>query len=224
VTRPHGGGEFTQAEISKNGGNRMSQLKVAAEGTAQATPAVVWALVSDANQYPKWGPWRAGGYKQAGDISPRGVGAIQWFESEDRSYLRRTTSVEKILEIEEGRRIVYTIVKGIPVKNYRAEVTLTAAGDVTHVRWEATWDNSLAGRIVHRKLLTVYPDIVERLIAAAERAESGRPTSPNGVEPGPNLPQGCPRRAVPQQSTFASTDHRLTSGTDVASLVCPVAA
>jgi hypothetical protein len=105
------------------------------------------------------------------------VGAVQWLESEDRTYLRRTTSVEQILEVEEGRRIVYTVVRGIPVKNYRAEVTLTAvaggsgAGAATHIRWAATWDNTLAGRVVHRTLLTAYPDIVTRLIAAAEKVE-----------------------------------------------------
>ena len=40
----------------------MSQLHVEAEATARATPAAVWALVSDATRYPQWGPWSAGGY------------------------------------------------------------------------------------------------------------------------------------------------------------------
>jgi uncharacterized protein YndB with AHSA1/START domain len=162
----------------------QSPLQVEAEGTARARPEMVWSLVADANQYPKWGPWRAGGYRQAGDssvgsVTGARVGAIQWLESEQRAYLRRATSVEKILEVEEGSRIVYTVVRGIPVKNYRAEVTLTAVADgsapATHIRWAATWDNTLTGRVVHRKLLTVYPDIVARLIAAAEKVEASSP-------------------------------------------------
>jgi Polyketide cyclase / dehydrase and lipid transport len=69
----------------------------------------------------------------------------------------RTRTVEQVLAADSPRRLVYTVVKGIPVRNYRAEVTLTAAGDGTHIRWAATWDRTLGGRIVHRKLRTLYP-------------------------------------------------------------------
>ena len=80
----------------------------------------------------------------------------------------RTTTVEKVLEADPARRLVYTVVKGIPVRNYRAEVTLPPEGEGTRIRWSASWDRTLPGRIVHRKLRTMYPDIVGRLIAAAE--------------------------------------------------------
>ena len=64
---------------------------------------------------------------------------------------------------------MYTVVKGIPVRNYRAEVTLSPEGEGTHIRWSASWDRTLPGRIVHRRLRSIYPDVVGRLIAAAER-------------------------------------------------------
>lgn len=147
----------------------MSQLHVEAEQTTPAAPLAIWALVSDATRYPEWGPWSAGGYQRAGDTSPKGPGAIQWLRSSRRAYLRRVTSVERILEVEEERRLVYTVISGIPVRNYRAEVTLTRAGDGTRVRWAATWDTTLAGRIVQRSLLKLYPQIVASLIAAAEK-------------------------------------------------------
>jgi uncharacterized protein YndB with AHSA1/START domain len=159
---------------------------VHAEATARATPEVVWALVSDADQYPKWGPWIASGYKKLGDTSPHGVGAVQWFRASERTYLRRATSVEKILEVEEGRRLVYTIVGGIPAKNYRAEVVLTPVAAGTHVHWAASWDNTFAGRIVLRKLRQMYPQIVASLVAAAEGVsvldEQGQPGGHAGVD------------------------------------------
>jgi hypothetical protein len=80
----------------------------------------------------------------------------------------RTTTVEKVLESEPARRLVYTVVKGIPVRNYRAEVTLRPEGEGTYIRWSASWDRTFPGRIVHRKFRTIYPDVVGRLIAAAE--------------------------------------------------------
>jgi len=49
-------------------------------------------------------------------------------------------------------------------------VTLTPEGEGTHIRWAASWDRTLPGRIVHRKLRSIYPDVVSSLIAAAERS------------------------------------------------------
>lgn len=149
----------------------MNQLEVSAERTARATPEEVWALVSDATRYPEWGPWRAAEYRRPGDTSPRGPGAVQWLQSSRRYLLRYPVSVERILEVEEGKRLAYTVIGGIPVRNYRAEVTLTPAADGTHIRWAATWDATARGRLVWRSLRTVYPQIVEALATAAERHE-----------------------------------------------------
>lgn len=144
----------------------MSQLRVEAEGVTGADPEVVWSLVADANSYPSWGPWNDGGYRPASE-GPSREGLVQWFR-----YGRRTTSVEKILELDEPRRLVYTVVHGIPVRNYRAEVTLTpVAPRGTSVRWTATWDGTLMGRVVHRRLQQVYPQVMAGLIAAANRKD-----------------------------------------------------
>jgi len=78
----------------------MGQLQVAAEQTAQAAPEAIWELISDARQYPQWGPWSAGGYRHDGDTSPHGAGAVQWLRSSRRYGLRHVTSIEKILEAD----------------------------------------------------------------------------------------------------------------------------
>ena len=152
----------------------MTQLQVAAEAVAHASPGAVWALVGDATTYASWGPWEASGYRSPGTDSPHGVGAVQWLRSAKRTYGRRATSVERILEVEEGRRLVYTVVSGIPVRNYRAEVNLTPTADGTRIHWAATWDPTVAGRIVERTLRTLYPEIVAALAAAAERGDTAR--------------------------------------------------
>jgi hypothetical protein len=146
----------------------MDKLHVEAEQTAQAAPAIVWALVSNAMTYPQWGPWSEVGYRRQGDASPRGPGAVYWLRSSHRYGLRRPVSVEKILDAEEGRRLAYTVIGGIPVRNYRAEVTLAPAPGGTRIRWAASWDRTLAGRLVHRSLRGVYPQIVADLARAAE--------------------------------------------------------
>jgi uncharacterized protein YndB with AHSA1/START domain len=146
----------------------MDRLHVEAERITRAAPEAVWALVSDATRYPQWGPWSAAGYQRPGDTSPRGAGAVQWLRSSRRAYLRYPVSIEKILEAEEGRRLAYTVIGGIPVRDYHAEVTLTPTADGTRVRWAASWDATLAGRIVRRALRTLYPQIVADLVTAAE--------------------------------------------------------
>ena len=147
----------------------MDRLHVEAERTAQAAPATVWALVSDATMYPRWGPWSEAGYRRPGDASPRGSGAVYWLRSARRYGLRRLVMVEKILDVDEGRSLAYTVIGGIPVRNYRAEVTLAPDAGGTCIRWVASWDRTLGGRLVHRSLRKAYPQIVGDLARAAEK-------------------------------------------------------
>jgi uncharacterized protein YndB with AHSA1/START domain len=145
----------------------MSKLEVAAEGTTRAALETVWSLVADANSYPRWGPWRDGGYRSASS-GPSHVGSIQWFR-----YGRRSLTVEEILEVDEPRRLAYTVVKGLPVKGYRAEVVLTPTGsNGTAVRWSASWDQTILGRIVQRRLRQVYVQVVNDLVGAADQQAS----------------------------------------------------
>lgn len=143
----------------------MAKLHVEAEGLAQAAPEAVWELVADADNYHTWGPWSASGYQNTGDQAAHGAGAIRWMR------YGRTTTVERVVESVPARRLEYTVVKGIPVRNYRAQVTLTPEREGTRIRWSANWDRTLPGRIVHHTLRTMYPDIMRRLIAAADRAD-----------------------------------------------------
>lgn len=147
----------------------MGKLHVEAEQIAAAAFEDVWALLSDATTYPQWGPWSDVGYQSPGDASPRGPGAVYWLRSSRRYGLRRPVSIEKILDADEGRRLAYTVIGGIPVRNYRAEVTLTPAAGGTQIRWAASFDQTVAGRLVHRSLRRAYPEIVASLAAAAER-------------------------------------------------------
>ncbi len=153
----------------------MAQLHVEAESTTKASPETVWALVSDATRYPSWGPWSDGRYEKNGDATPHGVGAVQALRSAQRYMGRYTTSVERIVEVEEGRRLAYMVIRGMPVRNYRGEVTLTPAGDGTHIRWTADWDNTMLGRVAWRGLRTFFPEMMTGLVAAAERDAAQTP-------------------------------------------------
>ena len=147
----------------------MNDLQVAAERLVHAAPALVWPLVSDATRYPEWGPWSAAGYQRQGDVAPSGPGAVRWMRSERRHYLRYVTTVERVLEADEPWRLAYTVIGGIPVRNYRAEVTLTPVTEGTLIRWAATWDATPRGRLVRNGLAEFYPQVIAALATAAER-------------------------------------------------------
>ncbi len=148
----------------------MRQLSVEAQGTTRAGPEVVWSLVADANSYAHWGPWNDGGYRPP-SAGPSQEGSIQWFR-----YGRRTTSVEQILEVNPPRNLAYKVVSGLPVKNYRADVTLTpTSSGGTTVRWAASWNKTLMGRLVRRKLAHIYPEVVAALAAAADQQVTSGP-------------------------------------------------
>jgi uncharacterized protein YndB with AHSA1/START domain len=141
------------------------RLRVAAESVTSAAPEAVWALVADATRYPQWGPWSAAGYRGTAEHTP---GAVYWLRSATRAYGRYVTTVERVEEIDQGRRVVYTVLGGIPVRAYRAEITLTPVPDGTRIRWTATWDKTLRGRLVWRGLRDFYPKMMTSLTAAAE--------------------------------------------------------
>jgi hypothetical protein len=140
-----------------------NRLHVEAEARAQALPEAVWRLVADADTYCRWGIWSESSWVGLGAASPGRPGSLRQMR------YRRTRIVEQVLEVDEGTRLAYTVVRGIPVRNYRAEVTLTPERGATHVRWVADWDNTFLGRIVQRKLSVLYPEIMTRLVQAAEQ-------------------------------------------------------
>jgi uncharacterized protein YndB with AHSA1/START domain len=142
----------------------MSTLQVEAFGSAAAAPETVWALVANSASYAEWGPWEASGDRDLAGKASGDAGTTRWMR------YHNTTTVEQILEVDRGRRMVYTVMSGIPVRNYRAEVTLTPTETGTDIRWTAQWDGTLLGRIVHRSLRTFYPAMMALLVAAAERS------------------------------------------------------
>jgi uncharacterized protein YndB with AHSA1/START domain len=142
-----------------------ARLRVAAESVTSAAPEAVWALVADATRYPQWGPWSAAGYRGTAGHAP---GAVYWLRSASRAYGRYVTTVERVEEIDLGRRIVYAVVGGsMPVRGYRGEVTLVPVPGGTQVSWTTSWDKTLRGRLVWRGMRDFLPAMLASLTAAA---------------------------------------------------------
>jgi uncharacterized protein YndB with AHSA1/START domain len=139
---------------------------VEATARSSAPRDVVWRVLADARSWSSWGDWQTTELEREGDPPPDGVGAIRRFTR------RPVTTREQVVMFDPPSRFAYTLLSGIPVRDYRAQVTLTEAGNGgTNIHWESRFDAKLRGTdAALRKLVgSVIADVALKLAKAAER-------------------------------------------------------
>jgi uncharacterized protein YndB with AHSA1/START domain len=145
-------------------GARAESFGLVVESSAPASS--VFALLADGGGWAAWaGPLvpRSSWYR-TGNPAPGGVGAIRELG------LRPVLSREEILEYVPPRRIVYTIVSGIPVDGYRGTVDLDPLpGGGTRITWRSSFVPTYRGTGPALRLLgvTIVRSIARHLARAA---------------------------------------------------------
>ncbi|WP_052710776.1 SRPBCC family protein [Pseudofrankia sp. DC12] len=159
-------------------GGRAESFDLVVESSAPAS--AVFALLADGAGWASWaGPLvpRSRWYR-TGKSAPGGVGAIRELG------LRPILSREEILEYVPPRRIVYTIVSGIPVDGYRGTVDLDPLpGGGTRITWRANFVPTYPGTGPALRLLgvTIVRSIARHLARAAV-THAPAPASGPGTE------------------------------------------
>jgi hypothetical protein len=143
----------------------VAEQRIEEEARSAAPPEAVWALVADITTWQRWGDWSQTTLERpASDESPEGLGAI-------RSLRRgRVNSREEVVTWEPNRRYGYRLLAGLPVRDYRAEVSLEPDGSGTRIRWSSRFHPRLGGtgwmwRIMLGRFIA---DTARRLARAAE--------------------------------------------------------
>lgn len=105
----------------------------------EAPRAAVWAAYAD---FPGWTQWAGLGrvtLEREGSPDPSGVGAIRVFTN--LGYSVR----EEILDVDPGRRLVYTVLSGFSVRDHEGEVLFEDDGEGTRVTWRVQFRSGLPG-------------------------------------------------------------------------------
>lgn len=108
---------------------------------AAAPTAVVFDVLADA---PRWHEWAGfsvatSEWEREGDPPPGGVGAIR------RLGRAPMYGREQIVEYDEPVHLAYTILSGIPVRGYRADIDLLEADGGTTIRWSGAFEPKVPG-------------------------------------------------------------------------------
>jgi uncharacterized protein YndB with AHSA1/START domain len=136
-----------------------------------ASPATVYALLTDGSTWPSWINLDSMTLERQGADGGETVGAIRVFRFR-RAGITFTTH-EQVAELVPNRRFSYTLVSGLPLRDYRADVDLTPEPDGrTHIRWSGSWRVGLPGvglptRFVMQRL---YRQFSQGLAGEAEGA------------------------------------------------------
>jgi hypothetical protein len=143
----------------------MGKYVIKASARSSAPPNVVWGVLADASGWARWGPWQRSSLEREGDPTPDGVGALRRLER------RPFVSREEVTIFEPPTRLGYELRSGLPLRGYRAEVTLSNAGEGTEINWRSEFDPAIpgTGAFFRWQLGRFIADVAERAAREAER-------------------------------------------------------
>jgi hypothetical protein len=146
----------------------MAQQVIDETATTGADPASVYALLADGSTWPEWSPIGAFELIEPGAGAPEGLGAVRLFTT------GRHKSRERVVTCEPGRAFAYVLEAGLPLREYRAVITLTPAAGGTSINWHSTFRPKVPGTgwLYRRELGRFIRGSVEGLAAATDRARS----------------------------------------------------
>src|SRR5258708_26365945 len=143
----------------------MSKHSYEVTARSSAPPEQVFALLADATSWTRWaGPVVAhASWEREGDPAPGGIGGIRkvgWWP---------IFGHEQIVAYEPPTHHAYTMLKGNPVRNYRADVRLVPDGEGTRITWSANFDPLVpgTGRLIAAFYRRLIGDMAKRVAAYA---------------------------------------------------------
>ncbi len=99
----------------------------------------VWPLLAEAGRWKEWSFLDRSELARPGSPDPEGVGALRRFTSHGIG------STEEVVAYDPPHHLGYAILKGFPVRHYRADVRCAAEGTGTLLTWSGRFDELVPG-------------------------------------------------------------------------------
>ncbi len=125
----------------------------------------VWPLVGEADRWSEWSFLTRTGRERDGAPDPDGVGAVRRFTSHG------VGSREEVVAWDPPGHLAYRVLSGFPVRDYRADVTLTSVDGGTRIEWAGTYRPKWPG--TSRLLAAVLPRMMQRFAIDLARHADG---------------------------------------------------
>jgi hypothetical protein len=107
--------------------------------TTTASPADVFPLLVDGSTWPIWSPLDSYELVEEAPGGGDGLGAIRIFTT------GRSRSREEVVAVEPDTRFAYALLEGLPLKGYRADITLEESEGGTRITWHSEFDPKYPG-------------------------------------------------------------------------------
>lgn len=142
----------------------MAVSEVSATARSDAPPHKVTELLADGRTWPEWSPIGQAWIEQdSADV----VGEIRKFKT------GRTTTVEEVVAYEPGRRLQYTLLEGLPLRDYVSTIDVDYRPGGSTITWTSRFvpGRPGTGGIYRWMLRRFLKDMAEGLARAAAEDE-----------------------------------------------------
>lgn len=133
-----------------------------------APAQVVHAMLLDRPSWPAWSPLDGFQHETDGADGPNSLGAIGTFST------GRKRSREEIVELIPNQRLSYTLLSGLPLHGYRADIDITPDSDPAAgctVRWHSTFGARPGTGWIYRLALGTF---IQRMVDGLATAAAAR--------------------------------------------------
>jgi hypothetical protein len=136
--------------------------------TSSAPPEVVFGHLAKAVTWADWGgfPFKST-RERAGEANPDGIGSVR------RAGLFR----EEVVAFDPPTHYAYTMLAGLPIRDYRADVALRSSASGTAIRWECRFERKIPGTgvLLRTGLMMLLRRMARGLARHAERCGADCP-------------------------------------------------
>lgn len=142
------------------------------QATTTGDAETVFALLCDAMSWPSWSPLGSAEIERTSPDGPGGVGERRLFVT------RGLRSHEEVVVADRPNHFAYVLRKGLPLRDYRADITITPiedGRDGVRILWRSTFGAKIpfTGWMVRWQLGGFIGDVVDGLADRASTTVSG---------------------------------------------------